>query len=1374
MKKFFRMALVLALAGGTLLYTSCTKDYSEEVNNLEKQVTANETTIKSLQDQVSTLTAAKTALEQATKAAEKEIETLKSTISSLTSKATGLETDVEALKTRIATLESTVASNKTAIAALETALAAKADKSYVDSELAKKADKSWVTETLANYALASDVQTAVGNLQAAIDGVSGAITALQGVVADKADKSEVEALVADLGTLKTNLTPVTTRLGEVEEKATTALTEIGAIKTALEQKADLTYVDAIKGDVTTLKSQMTAVERAVADLIANVYTKTEVDSALEALKAALQNEISASKTAAANEIKGLTTDVNKLIARIQSVEYVPDYNDGKITVAYGELEGSFNGGADVTAANVTTSSEVFDFDLRNEKVTADVFDKAYAYAIDPANANVAATDAKNLWAALNKVTSGVAVNGVANKYVMVPNVATYRFFGVDAQNTAEAIAQVWAKDPAILSYHVVSVKDAATRADATPVAGLKITGVKAVTGDVPGLIEITFLPENMPQKFFDNNDFFSASLVLSEVNDTTSRAITSDYDQLAATTGAKAVELAIFKGDKEVTDFFGTTLNPTFANSAATQKFADTVKIQYIDTKEKTLFKDFELKFKFNGKKYTADDLGLEVGAPVKKFWYRVDTTQAVGPAAEIPAKTVSPVFTVGDDLTVKLADVYPASVKTQAYAQLVYFVGNTAVGTGAYVEVTPVEVELDLGVIGNFTWEYEKDASIDSAIFQGADTVYVREVKDLLANLTEAEKKAIADANIDLSDLSHKTPDSTQVTAGKFGTAAEVTKGAKRATSADPAPGLDIIKATVAKTRFNLVPSIVSGKLNANVLFNFQTRDDYKFYAEYNYPTVDKPSVTLKIKGEVKTTDRGRDTIKVTLPEYVAEMYVPTYNYADDVRDAYDSLYTDVVTSALPADFVTNGIKTNAIVLDAFGKLDDAGYNTANNANTQSGKVYVWTRPDVYADWTEANSGTGVYRPTVDTTTVNDAILAFDSKFRIDYGWQDNVEVSPEQRLENVVTLWYGQPVLFTKVVKFNNDGAYDFERIPEYVPTNSKDYIDYSAQVQPKWTIDELGNVDNTTPSAAALNYNTKVYAFQTSKVRLDQLFRVVKGSGANREVITEVAPDKLGQLKGAYADTLDRYFVLLDKNGKQVSEIADIRPFATDAFFGWQAPTDTIGIYVDRDTLSYVAANPDVHVAGVLNYKFGAAHNNRMPIATTFERKGANGEIYDKFYVTKYDPIGEFTVTSGEEVRKINNAIVDRLSIYDFMTLKDIRGRNLIVANPSSAASPWVVGNASTSSSNNGFANGRRVDEVYNLVVKNSCTFDTAMSPEVQARFDFDEATGVLTYDNTVQATLAAPVKCTLKVSIQYPWGQTEEKSKVVVYTTEGVNY
>ena len=52
MKKIFRMAVVCALAGATLLYTGCTKDYSDDISDLKDRVSSVESTVAALQAKI--------------------------------------------------------------------------------------------------------------------------------------------------------------------------------------------------------------------------------------------------------------------------------------------------------------------------------------------------------------------------------------------------------------------------------------------------------------------------------------------------------------------------------------------------------------------------------------------------------------------------------------------------------------------------------------------------------------------------------------------------------------------------------------------------------------------------------------------------------------------------------------------------------------------------------------------------------------------------------------------------------------------------------------------------------------------------------------------------------------------------------------------------------------------------------------------------------------------------------------------------------------------------------------------------------------------------------------------------------------------------
>ena len=95
MKKNFRMALVFALAGATLMYTGCTKDYDEDINALEQKVNALETDlsqkVSDLQGQVANLKSSISALEAADAALQKSVDANKADIKTLQDKVAAIE-----------------------------------------------------------------------------------------------------------------------------------------------------------------------------------------------------------------------------------------------------------------------------------------------------------------------------------------------------------------------------------------------------------------------------------------------------------------------------------------------------------------------------------------------------------------------------------------------------------------------------------------------------------------------------------------------------------------------------------------------------------------------------------------------------------------------------------------------------------------------------------------------------------------------------------------------------------------------------------------------------------------------------------------------------------------------------------------------------------------------------------------------------------------------------------------------------------------------------------------------------------------------------------------------------------------------------------
>lgn len=159
MKKIFRMALVFALAGATLMYTGCTKDYDEDINALKQKVDTIQSDLSNkmsaLEGEVSSLKSAISSLESAYKAADK-----------------ALDDKISDLKTRVAALEDAIKGldkyatkddlNK-AVADLEKKIAdAKAEVLAKADELKKQVDEN--TKNIAEIKAALDaVYAALGD-----------------------------------------------------------------------------------------------------------------------------------------------------------------------------------------------------------------------------------------------------------------------------------------------------------------------------------------------------------------------------------------------------------------------------------------------------------------------------------------------------------------------------------------------------------------------------------------------------------------------------------------------------------------------------------------------------------------------------------------------------------------------------------------------------------------------------------------------------------------------------------------------------------------------------------------------------------------------------------------------------------------------------------------------------------------------------------------------------------------------------------------------------------------------------------------------------------------------------------------------------------
>ncbi len=226
MKKIFRMALVFALAGATLMYTGCTKDYDEDINaanqKIESLVAQHAADVAALKNDLS---AAVSNLEAAYKKADDAV--------------------TAAYKAADADLKNAIDANKDAIDANKAAIDANKD-AIRDANVAIEA----IEEELKTFATEEEL-----------------------AAAEEALEAKIGAIAEDLAGVKANLDKVAEDLGkqisDLDAKFTTALAE---------QKADLEgqIAEALEAAKTDLVSAKAELEAALA-LLGNELRSIVVD-----------------------------------------------------------------------------------------------------------------------------------------------------------------------------------------------------------------------------------------------------------------------------------------------------------------------------------------------------------------------------------------------------------------------------------------------------------------------------------------------------------------------------------------------------------------------------------------------------------------------------------------------------------------------------------------------------------------------------------------------------------------------------------------------------------------------------------------------------------------------------------------------------------------------------------------------------------------------------------------------------------------------------------------------------------------------------------------------------------------------------------------
>ena len=323
MKKFFRLVSMLAVAGLTFAYTSCT-DYSEDINKVDGRV-------DNLQSQFD---AFKSATNESIKKIDGLIADLQKTVATLETKEDHKK-DVDALNKLIDGLKS----DATALAGRVTA---------IEKDLPNYVKKADLNALIESYLKVADNNSVIGQIKGRLDVIEGKLNPL----AAKYDSNlKISEIISKIEAVKATADDASQKVGvlrtdvDVLQKALEGYTSAGAIKTKFEA------VDAEvakKLNIADFKAKFDEYFQGEFDeaFKAAIKISCEKDGEVyKAIYAALNPAVEALETKISNLDAKINDVLGIVLNRIQSIVFVPEYDDMNATLHYYHIGTTLASGA---------------------------------------------------------------------------------------------------------------------------------------------------------------------------------------------------------------------------------------------------------------------------------------------------------------------------------------------------------------------------------------------------------------------------------------------------------------------------------------------------------------------------------------------------------------------------------------------------------------------------------------------------------------------------------------------------------------------------------------------------------------------------------------------------------------------------------------------------------------------------------------------------------------------------------------------------------------------------------------------------------------------------------------------------------------------
>lgn len=357
-----------------------------EIDAINVKIADQDSKITALDGRLITAEAAIADLKAWKTLAEGQLEELKNSDTENKAAINDLENDVNTINSEISALETNYSNLEAAYKAADDALAGRLD----DFQTLVTTMQSTLLENIADYkdelknafaehktAVQGELETLgtqLGEVVGNVTTLTGRINALEGKMsAAEGDIDVVEGKITALETQMATVISHTTDIANLKTNLTAALGKIGALETSLTDKEDAlkllieankgaaaankTAIEGLVADIATLNTnlaaQKTELEAAIAAAVANKVEQSDIDNAINALKANLEGQITTAKTALEGqittingrldaleakdtELEGKLTTLEGKVAnienRIQAIKWVPAFTDGNLTL----------------------------------------------------------------------------------------------------------------------------------------------------------------------------------------------------------------------------------------------------------------------------------------------------------------------------------------------------------------------------------------------------------------------------------------------------------------------------------------------------------------------------------------------------------------------------------------------------------------------------------------------------------------------------------------------------------------------------------------------------------------------------------------------------------------------------------------------------------------------------------------------------------------------------------------------------------------------------------------------------------------------------------------------------------------------------------